>query len=502
MCQGNKIYNRNHFCRLMSKCIGKQQNGHLDDIDAVLGCPIWMVSEEIYDKCESLSTRELSVLCDINFFCLNFFRELINTFSGSSISEDRNKVLIRLKNMLRIEENLEKILPFHSGYVPPIMLHLEDLSAWNSPIVQNETGKGKGNKKKRKAGQDITNCDNNGDDSTIQNEVENCPKIDLAAFAPFFREFDLSVFKILTFNILTIGSQDEDEPKLRPKEFLVLIKDLNMKLSHVLVTTKKGFPGKMKQSYGFSNLDHLEALHIVKFTISLMENILADGEVVAEYFKNILDLYDGNTESQELYKDDHFGDFNACLEQVFQSLVTLMTWNGFENQVELYKKALKNLNRLNKTDKDSLKDLSLKALEYLSKFQGAILKASVADSHLKLMEAANFGNENSNLIHLAGKNYLSRKWFCAGKSAEKGAKFHGYIENFLTSFLNHCQDDFEALKIIEEIVNEGLMSMVENQENRSQFVTLNKNTLPVYFKAILNSLVSIVSKKRSNEDSK
>merc|ERR1719270_1224404 len=38
-----------HF-RLLSKCIAKQQNGCMQDLDAVLGCPIWMIPDETYDK--------------------------------------------------------------------------------------------------------------------------------------------------------------------------------------------------------------------------------------------------------------------------------------------------------------------------------------------------------------------------------------------------------------------------------------------------------------------
>ena len=128
----------------MSKCITKQQDGKLDDIDAVLGCPIWMITDETYDKCDSLTTQELNVICDANFYCLNFFRELINTFAVSQDSEDKKKVIIRLKNILDIRERLSKLLGKHPGYHPPTMLHLEDTSGWQAPMTSVPESKGKG----------------------------------------------------------------------------------------------------------------------------------------------------------------------------------------------------------------------------------------------------------------------------------------------------------------------------------------------------------------------
>ena len=77
--------------RLLSKCIAKQQNGCMQDLDAVLGCTIWMIPDDTYDKLESLSNQELNTLCDANFYCLNWFRELINTFSNDEKLHDEDK---------------------------------------------------------------------------------------------------------------------------------------------------------------------------------------------------------------------------------------------------------------------------------------------------------------------------------------------------------------------------------------------------------------------------
>lgn len=117
--------------RLLSKCIVKQQKGDLQDINAVLGAPIWMPQKDIFGKLDSLSHQEVNSLCEILFYCYNWFRELINTFAGAGDHEDKNRVLIRLKNMLKIRNDLNKCLALNPNFVPPQMLHLEDVSGWN-----------------------------------------------------------------------------------------------------------------------------------------------------------------------------------------------------------------------------------------------------------------------------------------------------------------------------------------------------------------------------------
>ena len=103
--------------------------------------------------------------------------------------------------------------------------------------------------------------------------------------------------------------------------------------------------------------------------VPLMEYILADAEVIGEYFKNIIDLYDGDVTSQELYRDDNFVIFNTCLEQVFECLKTILCWNGFGEQVELLKLALSHFaNRSTKLDKDKYRSINISPSFFLLRY--------------------------------------------------------------------------------------------------------------------------------------
>ena len=121
------------------------------------------------------------------------------------------------------------------------MLHLEDTSGWQVPESKSKSGgfakSGKSRGKKRKAAvQDITNLDSQQMTKTQdleKNSESSGLELDLDHYKPFFREWDTTVFQILTYKLLVITPEPDDEfndPQLRPKEFLMLLKDLNAKL--------------------------------------------------------------------------------------------------------------------------------------------------------------------------------------------------------------------------------------------------------------------------------
>ena len=164
---------------------------------------------------------------------------------------------------------------------------------------------------KRKAVQDITNrtmLDSqlnktaNGADGDSAAGPSN--EIDLNHYAPFFREWDLSVFKILTYKTVEIDSEPSEEeeyknPKLRPPEFLMLMKDLNSKLEHMLVSskTKKSFGRPKMKAMGFSNLEQLEPKGVINFMIPLLDHIFSSIEKIRDHFKKEIEINDNILDS-------------------------------------------------------------------------------------------------------------------------------------------------------------------------------------------------------------
>merc|ERR1712029_1077326 len=142
---------------------------------------------------------------------------------------------------------------------------------------------------------------------------------------------------------------------------------------------------------------------------------------------------------------DTFPVFVDCLENAFETLRSILSWNGLYDQVPLMKKALGAIaNRLNTNNKDTIKDLTEHALNYLSKFTDIMLNIGCANAHIKLIEVIDQLGDvaGSQVLHDTSLEYLSRNWIgMDGKLPEKGAKFNAIIEVLLVIYLNTSSVD-------------------------------------------------------------
>ena len=170
------------------------------------------------------------------------------------------QVKLRLKNLLEVEGLLKRLLvKAASGYRPPSILFSEDLSSWTPPSSHagkdKETGgkknggKGKKSSKgKEKKGMNDTTLNNQTmhlntqpgvsqhkpvAHSTMINSSDDggkaVPTADLSLYRPFFREFDLQLYNMLSYDVVTTASvpdweEERQEPRFRPEELLYLLK--------------------------------------------------------------------------------------------------------------------------------------------------------------------------------------------------------------------------------------------------------------------------------------
>ena len=68
---------------------------------------------------------------------------------------------------------------------------------------------------------------------------------------------------------------------------------------------------------GFTNLDQIEALEVIKIVIPTMDFILANVENITEHFNRMLEIHDGIIDAPGLYQEETFSDLIACLDQSF-----------------------------------------------------------------------------------------------------------------------------------------------------------------------------------------
>ncbi|XP_049936627.1 uncharacterized protein LOC116265003 isoform X2 [Nymphaea colorata] len=116
---------------LLSIVVKLTNHGSLGDIDALLGCPLYLPSTKYFKGTvwKSLSGKEKQTICLSLYYSINWIRELLNSFSTQvSIKEDflsrvasvgtTSKLLMRLRNLVLLEHVLESCLQLHPLSLP------------------------------------------------------------------------------------------------------------------------------------------------------------------------------------------------------------------------------------------------------------------------------------------------------------------------------------------------------------------------------------------------
>jgi hypothetical protein len=120
--------------RLLSKSVMAKCKGDLEEIDAVLGCGVWM-----FPNIRDLSVVEKNAICATLFYATNWFIELVNSFSTQQEEDIKVKVLLRIKQVLEMQKMISAALKQNPSFRPPTALFSEDISWWSPP--QGQEGK-------------------------------------------------------------------------------------------------------------------------------------------------------------------------------------------------------------------------------------------------------------------------------------------------------------------------------------------------------------------------
>lgn len=514
--------------RLLIKTIALSKDGDLDDIDALLGCGVWIFPGQTFSTFEQLQSEEKVAVLHSYFYTINWFIELINGFSSQDDGESKRKVLVRLKQIIQMRETLVKELKNHPLYKPPAALFSEDTSAWVSPAValqkklqrsaEKKAGKGKGKKSKgaptetmmnatmnlntqRMTQTQISQLSRKQTQNTSKEDQRQCLSVDLQAFRPFFREIDLNVLNILQVEPVTTASapdmtEEIKDPKLRPPELLFLLQDLQTKLDRILNSkNKRGFPGKQNllSNAGFTNLHNLSQEQVVVKVITSLKFLLAHMDELKEYFMRLKAQTDDTVELLTMCTSESFIILNT-IKAGLTALKTLFSWQGFQSSVHeaLLKNCLYQIVSRTRNINENSEDLLVFALEYLETFSVCSVTIDVASAHVSLMSslASIYADNEMVIVAKIATSYLKTEWKQVSGEAEKGAEFRVQIERLLQIFVNNSSNIFRDLK---SLCVDGTHLLVEKKEVEL-FPFINKDTIAVVYKVVLSSLVTEVKK--------
>uniref|UniRef100_A0A8C4XTV2 FA complementation group D2 n=1 Tax=Falco tinnunculus TaxID=100819 RepID=A0A8C4XTV2_FALTI len=478
--------------RLLRLYTGEQNSGSLEEIDALLGCPLYLTDLEVEGKLDSLSTQEREFLCSLLFYALNWFREVVNAFCQQQDAEMKGKVLTRLQNITELQNVLGKCLAATPGYVPPPAT----FDSEPREAVPSVSAAGPGRKR-------------NGKESLkhLSRQIEaGTPLAWLQSYRPYFRELDLEVFTVLHCGLLTKSVLDAEMHteacevvQLGPAELCFLLDDLCWKLEHVLTpgsTRRVPFP-KASTDIGFSHLCQRSPKEVAMCVVKLLKPLCNHMENMHNYFQAVTQNRDVGDEPGVNIQEHQLMSF--CYQQLLLTFRSLFAWNGFSRQenTDLLRSALQVLaERLKpgETEFLLLEELISDSFHYLLNFQQSVPSFYCAFILTQLLiaiaEKPMAGWKKEKMASLA-KQFLCQSWVKPSGDREKGSQFNSALHTLLCVYLEHADN---ILKAIEEISSVGVPELINSAKDgcSSTYPTLSRQTFPVFFRVMMAQLESSV----------
>ncbi|NXH71304.1 FACD2 protein, partial [Hydrobates tethys] len=515
--------------RLLRLYTGEQNNGSLEEIDALLGCPLYLTDLEVEGKLDSLSKQEREFLCSLLFYALNWFREVVNAFCQQQDAEMKGKVLTRLQNIIELQNVLGKCLAATPGYVPPpATFDSEALEAVPSINALGSVRKRNGRKKKTDGSKASSADRSQADDSSEGNqhdtelsELEKTaaereagnPLAQLQSYRPYFRELDLEVFSVLHCGLLTksvldteMHTEAREVVQLGPAELCFLLDDLCWKLEHALTpgsTRRVPFPkastaAASYKNIGFSHLCQRSPREVATCVVKLLKPLCNHMENMHNYFQVIV-IQNRRVEDEPGVNIQEHQLMSSCYQQLLLTFRSLFAWNGFSQHenTDLLRSAFQVLaDRLKpgETEFLPLEELISESFHYLLNFQQSVPSFHCAFILTQLLiaiaEKPMAGWKKEKMASLA-KQFLCQSWVKPSGDREKGSQFNSALHTLLCVYLEHTDN---ILKAIEEISSVGVPELINSAKDgcSSTYPTLSRQTFPVFFRVMMAQLESSV----------
>nr|XP_025046210.1 Fanconi anemia group D2 protein [Pelodiscus sinensis] len=509
--------------RLLRLYTAEQHNGSMEEIDALLGCPLHLTELEVGGKLDSLAKQEREFLCSLLFHALNWFREVVNAFCQQQDLEMKGKVLARLQNITELQKVLGRCLAASPGYVPPpAIFDCEALEAAASisvvgPVKKKKTG---GKTPKSEESKDSSADHSQGEENPEGNQPgaeptqlekdpaekkSGIPSVPLQSYRAFFRELDLEVFNILHCGLLTksiLDSEMHTEAReivqLGPAELAFLLDDLCQKLEHMLTpAAAKRAPflkGKGGRNIGFSHLGRRSSQEVAQCAVELLKPLCDHMENMHNYFQALATENHGVVDGPRVNIQEH-QLMSACYQQLLQAFHLLFAWSGFSQREnsDLLRSALKILaDRLKpgETEFLLLEDLISESFHYLLNFQHSVpsFQGALTLTQLLMVIAEKpVASWKKEKIASLAKRFLCQSWVQPGGMREKGSQFGDALHALLCVYMEHTDN---ILKAVEEISSVGVPELMNSAKDgySATYPTLTRQTFPVFFQVMMAQL--------------
>uniref|UniRef100_A0A8C2TGI3 FA complementation group D2 n=1 Tax=Coturnix japonica TaxID=93934 RepID=A0A8C2TGI3_COTJA len=438
--------------RLLRLYTGEQNNGSLEEIDALLGCPLYLTDLEVEGKLDSLSKQEREFLCLLLFYALNWFREVVNAFCQQQDPEMKGKVLTRLQNITELQNVLGKCLAGECETCCNLFLPFSFPSPEFAFFLQG----------KKKKSDSSKACSVERTQSTAEKEAGN-PLAHLQSYRPYFRELDLEVFSVLHCGLLTksildteMHTEASEVVQLGPAELCFLLDDLCWKLERVLTpgsTRRVPFlKERSNKDIGFAHLCQRSPKEVAVCVVQLLKPLCNHMENMHNYFQ----VSGQNGFSQH--------ENSSLLRSALQVLADRL--------------------KPGETEFLPLEELISESFQYLLNFQQSIPSFQCAFILTQLLMAVSekpmTGWKREKMASLA-KQFLCQSWMKPGGDREKGSHFNSALHTLLCQAISKFPGCFR---------DRFIQMLVDGFQICSLF--LHRQTFPVFFRVMMAQLESSV----------
>uniref|UniRef100_A0A8C8F8I2 Fanconi anemia group D2 protein n=1 Tax=Oncorhynchus tshawytscha TaxID=74940 RepID=A0A8C8F8I2_ONCTS len=506
------------FFRLLRLCEEQQHQGDLEEIDALLGCPLILTDMDVVEKSESLSRPEREFLCGLLFQTINWFREVVNAFCSQKDPEMKMKVVTRLQNITYLQTLLERTLAATPGYAPPLA-NFDGESTEGAPVSSSSAAPKKGKKGKKAPAKnpsaDSSQLEEGTEaEETQQEKVQEAtrPGVSLVSYRHFFRELDMEVLSVLQCGLLSrslldseLHSKVREEVQLGPAELVFLLEDMWRKLEFSLTAAPaKRVPffkvGHTHTLVGFSHLQQKSPKDIAACCVQLLPTLCTHLENCHNHFQTLLAENQGVVDASGLDVREH-QLLSSAYQLLLQVLHITFSWSGFSQPEHrgLLKKTLGVLaDRLKEGGPELTMDQLIKhSFEYLLNFHSTVPSLSIALCLSQLLSTvadrgghqATYREQTATLA----RRFLCQEWVTTSGDREKGPKHNETLQTLLSIYLEHTDD---VLKAVEEIAGEGIPELLNSAKDASSrtWPTLNRLTFLVFYKGMMGVLEKAVRK--------
>ncbi|KAI8640921.1 Fanconi anaemia protein FancD2 nuclease-domain-containing protein [Parasitella parasitica] len=446
---------------LIQSCEKKLNNGSLEEVDALFGCSVVLFDGENLDD---LPVEEVECACDMLFYTINWFKQLLNAFMFSTEEENyQARLFERLRNILLMESLLEQLMKKVPNYVP-LEFHTIDTIKMTTATTLLAIGDNTS-----QSTLDETTRTKSSNGNIAAKPHTNIKLSSIQDLRSYTRAFDVHVLELLKYS----EQMDDNDTKLTVKEIDYLLQDIEQKLDIKVSPPPVAFFGKKKadkhqqNTCNFIMLARVDARRLMKKVLVYLPEILQTLEnLYAELQEK--DIEPGHIDGSETLVE--------CITRIFDIVFKLVSWPDIE--IADNKDILKDIIRI-VAERVSGKDPQ-QAFEYLSNYIVGIPKATTAVLLYKiLLRFMALFNVIDNKYALNVVNQIvSTDWF-DWRDIQKEIPF---------LFEESIEKSQASLSLLSDFVN-IVLPRYEAEGVLEEYPLLKPDTINQHYQAIFNQTV-------------